>query len=97
MTDASRTTDERLRAAVQADTLAQFDTAPGRVTGVLTAADAADASNGIHRVTEDSMFNDIWGRQYPTGRGQWIYLDANAARAIAKRVVAAAKEAEGIH
>lgn len=60
-----------------------------------TVAVAADASNSIHRVTEDSVFDDLWGRRFPTGgRDKWVYLDANAARAIAKRVVATAKETE---
>lgn len=89
-------TDGRLKAALQADTLAQFDTATDRVAAVLAAADAVDASSGIHRVTEDAVFDDLWGRQYPTGRDKWVYLDANAARAIAKRVVATAKEAGAV-
>lgn len=88
-------TDGRLKAALQADTLAQFDTATDRVAAVLAAADAEDASSGIHRITEDAVFDDLWGRQYPTGRGQWVYLDANAARAIAKRVVTSARETAG--
>jgi hypothetical protein len=88
--------ENRLKAAVRADALAQFDTHQDRVTAVLAAADKADASNGIHRVTEDAVFDDLWGRQYPTGRDQWVYLDANAARAIAKRVVAAASERAGV-
>jgi hypothetical protein len=87
---------ERLKAAVQADTLAQFDTAADRVAGVLAAADGADASNGVHRVTEEAVFDGLWGRQFPTGRDQWVYLDANAARAIAKRVVTTAQEAAGV-
>lgn len=88
--------DGRLKAALQADTLAQFDTAADRVAAVLAAADAADASSGIHRITEDAVFDDLWGRQYPTGHGQWVYLDEKAARAIAKRVVTTAKEAAGV-
>ncbi|HEX9225368.1 MAG TPA: hypothetical protein VF885_01780 [Arthrobacter sp.] len=86
------TPDIRLKAAVRADTLAQFDTDEDRVAAVLAAADKADASKGILRVTEDSAFDDLWGRQYPTGRGQWVYLDANAARAMAKRVITGAQE-----
>lgn len=62
---------------------------------VVAAIDEADASNGIHRITEQAVFDDLWGRQFPTGRDQWVYLDANAARAIAKRVATAAKEAVG--
>jgi hypothetical protein len=89
------TLDERLKAAVRADALAQFDTVADRVAGVLAAADAADTSNGVHRVTEEAVFDDLWGRQFPTGRDQWVYLDANAARAIAKRVVTTAQEAAG--
>lgn len=86
---------DRLKAAMHADALAQFDTAADRVAAVLAAVDGADASNGIHRVTEDSVIDDLWGRQFPTGgRDKWVYLDANAARAIAKRVVATAKETE---
>lgn len=84
--------ESRLNAALQADTLAQSYTATARVSAVLAAADAAEASTGIHRITEQAVFDDLWGRQYPTGRGQWVYLDANAARAIAKRVVTAARE-----
>jgi hypothetical protein len=87
---------ERLKAAVQADTLAQFDTAADRVAGVLAAADGADATNGVHRITEDSVFDELWGRRFPTGgRDKWVYLDANAARAIAKHVVTIAKESAG--
>lgn len=95
MTDTTRTADVRLKAALQADTSAQFDTATDRVAAVLAASDAIDASRGVHRITEQAVFDDLWGRQFPTGRGQWVYLDANAARAIAKRVVTAAKEAAG--
>jgi hypothetical protein len=91
-----RTGDDRLKAALHADTMAQFDTAADRVAGVLAAADATDASNGIHRITEDAMFDDLWGLRFPTGGiDKWVYLDANAARSIAKRVVAAAKETAG--
>lgn len=87
--------EDRLKAALQADTLAQFDTPRDRVAAVLTAADAADASSGVHRITEEAVLDGLWGRQYPTGRGQWVYLDEKAARAIAKRVVITAKEAAG--
>lgn len=93
---AARTTDHRLQAALQADTLAQFDTATDRVAAVLAAADAADASSGVHRVTEDAVFHALWGERFPTGgRDQWVTLDANAARSIAKRVITTAKEAAG--
>lgn len=85
--------ENRLKGALQADTLAQFDTAADRVAAVLAAADAVEASSGIHRITEDAVFDDLWGRQFPTGgRDKWVYLDANAARAIAKRVVTTARE-----
>ena len=61
----------------------------------LATADGADDSNGVHRITEEGVFDGLWGRQFPTGgRDKWIYLDANAARAIAKCVVAAAKESQ---
>jgi hypothetical protein len=89
------TADDRLKAALQADTLAQFDAATDRVTAVLAAVDRADASSGVHRITEEAVFDGLWGRQYPTGRGQWVYLDANAARAIAKRVVTISQETAG--
>lgn len=88
--------EDRLKAAVRADALAQFDTGEDRVAAVLAAADMADASIGVYSITEDSAFDDLWGRQFPTGgRDKWVYLDANAARSIAKRVVTAAKEKAG--
>ena len=85
-------TEARLKAALQADTLAQYDTHKDRVAAVLAAADSVDASSGVHRITEEEVFDDLWGRQYPTGRGQWVYLDEKAARAIARRVVTTAQE-----
>lgn len=80
-------TEARLEAAVRADALAQYDTHNDRVTAVLAAADKFDASSGVHRITEEDIFQTLWARRFPTGgQDAWITLDANAARAIAKAV-----------
>lgn len=80
-------TEARVKAALQADALAQYDTKKDRVTAVLAAADSVDASSGVHRITEEDIFQTLWARRFPTGgQDAWITLDANAARAIAKAV-----------
>lgn len=57
----------RHKTAVQADTLAQFDTQDDRVRAILAAADNHDQDNGIIRLTADSvreLSDSAWKKGY---------------------------------
>jgi hypothetical protein len=57
----------RQRAAVQADTLAQFNTHSDKVAAVLAAADAYDSGQGILRIKAEELQqirDDAWKRGY---------------------------------
>jgi hypothetical protein len=57
----------RQRAAIQADTLAQFATHKDRVAAVLAAADVYDHAQGILRITAEELQqvrDDAWKRGY---------------------------------
>lgn len=59
--------DSRLRAAVRADNLAQFNTQSDRLAAVLAAVEDHDRANGILRLTAESvrkLSDSAWKKGY---------------------------------